>query len=291
MKFSAALAFTDPDHYLPLARACEDAGFWAVACSDHVAHPREISSPYPYSDDGSPRFPPGTAFVDPLVAMAAMGVVTERLRFFTNIYVLPLRNPLGVAKQLASIVSLIGNRIALGIGVGWMEEEFELLGTDFHTRGKRTDEAVAIMRGLWKPEPEWFSFDGAHYRLPDVEMTPRISEPVPIYVGGISEIAFKRAARLGDGWISDLMTTAEVADAIERIEGWRAHYGTADGPFEYVVSVSDVGNVAGFARLEDLGVTNLLTMPWVYSRGFTDDLDERLAGIDEFGETVIAAMA
>ena len=199
MKFSAALAFTDPDHYLPLARACEDAGFWAVACSDHVAHPREISSPYPYSDDGSPRFPPGTAFVDPLVAMAAMGVVTERLRFFTNIYVLPLRNPLGVAKQLASIVSLIGNRIALGIGVGWMEEEFELLGTDFHTRGKRTDEAVAIMRGLWKPEPEWFSFDGAHYRLPDVEMTPRISEPVPIYVGGISEIAFKRASRLGDG--------------------------------------------------------------------------------------------
>lgn len=289
MKFTAALAFTDPSHYLPLAQACETAGIWAVACSDHVVHPREISSPYPYTEDGSPRFPPGTPFVDPLVAMGAMGAVTERLHFLTNIYVLALRNPLAVAKQLASLTALIGNRVALGIGVGWMEEEFDLLGADFTTRGKRTDEAVEVMRGLWRPEPEWFSYDGAHYRIPDVEMTPRISEPVPIYVGGISEIAFKRAARLGDGWISDLMTASQVAEAVERIETWRDHYGTADRPFDYVVSVSDVNDADGFARLEDLGVTTVLTMPWVYSRGFTDDLDERLAGIADFGDAVVSA--
>ena len=166
MKFSAALAFTDPDQYLPLAKACDEAGIWAVACSDHVVHPREISSPYPYTTDGSPRFKPQTAFVDPFVAIAAMGAVTERLRFFTNIYVLPLRHPLGVAKQLASITSLIGNRVALGMGVGWMEEEFELMGADFRTRGKRADEAVDIMRGLWESEPEWVSYDGKHYQLP-----------------------------------------------------------------------------------------------------------------------------
>ena len=288
MKFSAALAFTDPDQYLPLAKACDEAGIWAVACSDHVVHPREISSPYPYTTDGSPRFPPQTSFVDPLVAMSAMGAVTQRLRFFTNIYVLPLRHPLGVAKQRASITSLIGNRVALGIGVGWMEEEFEAMGADFRTRGKRTDEAVAIMRGVWEPEPEWFSFDGDQYRLPELEMTPRITEPVPIYVGGISEFAYKRAARLGDGWISDLMTTAEVGAAIERIEHWRAHYGTQDRPFEYIVSSSDAVNADGFARLEDLGVTSVLTMPWVYSRGFTEELDERLEGIADFAEQVIA---
>ncbi|MBL0204644.1 MAG: TIGR03619 family F420-dependent LLM class oxidoreductase [Candidatus Microthrix sp.] len=288
MKFTAALAFTDPDQYLPLAKACEDAGIWAVACSDHVVHPREINSPYPYTTDGSPRFPPQSPFVDPFVAMAAMGAVTERLRFFTNIYVLPLRHPLGVAKQLASITSIIGNRVALGMGVGWMEEEFELMGADFRTRGKRADEAVAIMRGLWDPEPEWFSFEGEHYRLPEIEMTPRISEPVPIYVGGISEFAYKRAARLGDGWISDLMTSSEVATSIERIEHWRAHFGTQDQPFEYVVSVSDVVNAEGFARLEDLGVTSVLTMPWVYTRGFTEELDERLAGITDFADQVIS---
>lgn len=90
---------------------------------------------------------------------------------------------------------------------------------------------------------------------------------MPIYVGGISEFAYKRAARLGDGWISDLMTSSEVATSIERIEHWRAHFGTQDQPFEYVVSVSDVVNAEGFARLEDLGVTSVLTMPWVYTAG------------------------
>jgi len=119
-------------------------------------------------------------------------------------------------------------------------------------------------------------------------MTPRISEPVPIYVGGISEFAYKRAARLGDGWISDLMTSSEVATSIERIEHWRAHFGTQDQPFEYVVSVSDVVNAEGFARLEDLGVTSVLTMPWVYTRGFTEELDERLAGITDFADQVIS---
>ena len=217
-----------------------------------------------------------------------MGAVTERLRFFTNIYVLPLRHPLGVAKQLASITSLIGNRVALGMGVGWMEEEFELMGADFRTRGKRADEAVDIMRGLWESEPEWFSYDGKHYQLPEIEMTPRTSEPVPIYVGGISEFAYKRAARLGDGWISDLMTTAEVGTAVERIEHWRAHYGTQDKPFEYIVSCSDAVNADGFARLEDLGVTSVLTMPWVYTRGFTEELDDRLAGITDFAEQVLS---
>lgn len=287
MKFATAMAFTPPDQYRPLAEASEEAGIWAVSCSDHLVHPQELRSPYPYSADGSPRFKPFTPWLDPWVAIATMAAVTSKLRFFTNIYVLPLRNVLTVAKTVGTAAVMSNDRVALGIGVGWMEEEFEMAGQAFARRGKRNDEMMEILRGLWAADGTYFSYEGEFHSLPAIEMSPAPAQPIPIYVGGISEIAFKRAARIGDGWISDLMSTDQLEESIARINYWRGEFGTLDRPFEFVASSSDASDLAGFRRVEAAGVTCLLTLPWVFTHGFTEDLDRRVAGTLEFGRNII----
>src|SRR5262249_50745098 len=122
MKFVMSTAFSDPSHYLPMARAADAAGFHAGAVSDHVVHPRELASPSPSPADGAPRWQPFTPWPDPWVAIGAMAAVTERVRFMTSVWVLPLRNPYLAAKAIGTAAVLSGNRVALGVGMGWMEE-------------------------------------------------------------------------------------------------------------------------------------------------------------------------
>ena len=128
VKFVTSLAFSAPAQILPLARACDAAGFDGVALSDHVVHPEKIATPYPYTKDGAPRWQPFTDWPDPWVTAGAIAAVTERLRVVTSIFVLPLRHPVLVAKAVGTAAVLSGGRVALGIGVGWMREEFEICG-------------------------------------------------------------------------------------------------------------------------------------------------------------------
>lgn len=290
MKFATALAFSEPDHYVPLAKASEEAGIWGLAVSDHVLQPKEINSPYPYTEDNAPRFTPFTPWMDPWVSVGAMATVTSEIRFFTNVFVLGLRNVFITAKQVSTASVLSGGRVSLGIGLGWMEEEFELTERPFARRGRRIDEMVDILRGVWGANGEWFSYDGEFHQIPDMEMSPTPTEPIPIYVGGISDFALRRAARLGDGWISDLQPRAELARQIGQINAYREEYGRADEPFEFICSCSDVRGVEGYQQLESDGVTCLLTMPWVYTHGFTEDLHARLEGTLAFGENVVSQM-
>ncbi len=131
MRFSIGLAFSPAAHYVPLARAADEAGFHAVAVSDHVVNVETLRTPYPYTADGSRRWQPFTPWLDPWVAIGAMAAVTTRLRFFTNVYVLPMRNPFLVAKAVSTAAVLSGNRVTLGIGMGWCQEEFELMEQPF----------------------------------------------------------------------------------------------------------------------------------------------------------------
>ncbi len=287
MRFSIGLAFQPPEHYLTLARAAEDAGFHAIACSDHVLNLAQLTTPYPYTADGSRRWDTFTPWPDPWVSIGAMAAVTERLRFFTNVYVLPLRNPFQVAKTVGTAATLSGNRVSLGIGMGWCEEEFELMEQPFARRGKRADEMLDVLRSLWSGE--MVSHDGDAYRFPDLEMSPPVTEPVPILVGGISNPALKRAAR-NDGWISDLATTDELAGYVRRIEGYRRDLGRTDVPFSYVGSSSDALDVEGYRKVEAAGITDLLTMPWVFYSGFTDDLDEKVEGTYRFADEILSRM-
>jgi len=284
VRFSIGMAYSPPEHYLPVARAADEAGYHAIACSDHVVNLEELQTPYPYTADGSRRWEPFTPWPDPWVAIGAMAAVTERLRFFTNVYVLPMRNPLLVAKAVGTAAVLSGGRVALGVGMGWCEEEFDLLEQPFRGRGQRADEMLELLDLLWSGE--MVSHSGDHYDLPSLEMSPSPAAPVPIYVGGISDAALRRAAR-HDGWISDLCSTEELAGFRRRIDGYRAEHGRAGEPFAMVGSANDAFDVDGYRRVEEAGVTDLLTMPWVFYSGFTDDVDAKVEGIHRFADDIL----
>ena len=195
MRFSIVTAFQPVDHLIPLARAADELGYHAISVPDHVVDLEELATPYPYTADGSRRWDIEAEWPDPWVLIGALAAVTTRVRFFTSVYVAAMRNPFQVAKSVGTAAVLSGDRVSLGIGIGWCKEEFALLGEDFHTRGKRTDEGLALMKALW--EPGWTEFDGAFYSAPRMQMNPSPSAPIPILVGGLSEIAFARAARHG----------------------------------------------------------------------------------------------
>jgi alkanesulfonate monooxygenase SsuD/methylene tetrahydromethanopterin reductase-like flavin-dependent oxidoreductase (luciferase family) len=178
-----------------------------------------------------------------------------------------------------------GNRVALGIGMGWMEDEFDLLEQPFRRRGKRADEMLEVLRTLWSGG--WVEHHGEFYDFGKLEMSPTPTEPVPVYVGGISEPAFRRAAR-NDGWVSDLHTTDELAAIRKTLDEYRREYGREDQDFAMVASCSDAFDYDAYRRLEDVGVTHLLTMPWFFYSGFTEDLQERIDGIHRFTDDIVS---
>ncbi|MBV9950385.1 MAG: TIGR03619 family F420-dependent LLM class oxidoreductase [Acidimicrobiia bacterium] len=285
MRFSIGLAYAPPEHYLPLAKAADEAGYHAIAVSDHVLNLEELQTPYPYTADGSRRWKAFTPWMDPWVSIGAMAAVTERLHFFTNVYVLPMRNVFHAAKAVGTAAAISGNRIALGIGMGWCEEEFELMEQPFRKRGARGDEQLEVLRKVWTGE--MVDHHGAFYEFPNLEMNPPVTAPVPVYVGGTSDAALKRAAR-NDGWISDMASTEELGDYRKKIDAFRDEYGRSDQPFAMIGSASDAVDVDGYRRVEAVGVTDLLTMPWFFYSGFTDDLQLKIDGTYRFAEDVLA---
>ena len=145
MKFVTSLAFTHPSELGALARAADEAGFAYVSLSDHVVHPQKLETPYPYTEDGSPRWEPFTSWPDPWVTIASLAAQTQRLRFYTSVFVLPMRDPFTVAKAVGTAAVLSEGRVSLGIGAGWMKDEFDLVERSFRNRGKR---AVAARRRM-----------------------------------------------------------------------------------------------------------------------------------------------
>ena len=288
MKFAVSMAFSDPAHWLELARTADAAGWDAVLVSDHVVHPQTIASPYPYTKDGAPRWDAPTPWPDPWVAIGAMGAVTRRVRFMTGVYVLPLRNPFVAAKAIGTAAVLSGGRVTLGIGMGWMEEEFELLEQPFGQRGRRADEMIEVMRKLWSGEV--VEHHGEFYDFAPLSMSPAPAAPIPIVVGGLSDAALRRAARL-DGWISDIHTSAELREITATLRAYRAEAGRAREPFEVVAACSDAFDAAGYLRLAEAGVSCVQTMPWYFYGGALDDLEKKKEGILRFAEDVFPALA
>lgn len=287
MRCTIATAYLPPEELEPIARAADDAGYWGLALADHVVNLEEIRTPYPYTDDGTRRWEPFTPWLDPFVTIGALGAVTRNLHFVTNIFVLPMRNPFLVAKAISTAAVLTGGRVTLGAGMGWCEDEFELLDQPFTRRGARADEMFELMRRLWAGG--WVEHHGEFFDVPRLEMTPTPPGPVPIFVGGMSEVALKRAAR-NDGWISDLISTEQAADFRSRIDAHRDALGRT-GDFSMFVSLNDAVTVDQFRRAEEVGVTDLITMPWAYYGGFRSSLPEKLDGIRRFADEVLAHLA
>lgn len=286
MKFVLSTSFSAVNQLTALAPVADTHGWDSMSFSDHVVNPETITTPYPYTEDGSRRWDSFTDWPDPWVMIGALSTITTRLRFTNNIFVLPMRNPYLTAKAISTAAIISDNRITPAIGVGWSADEFALMQQDFKTRGKRTDEILDIMRLLWSGE--MVEYEGKYYQFAPMEMNPAPTQPIPIWIGGISEPAMRRAARLGDGWVSDLQTSDEIIDAVVKLRRWRSEFGRDSTPFEVMATPSDAFDVDGYKRLEDNGVTHILTMPWPFYHGDTGDLEKKIDGVKRYADDIIS---
>jgi probable F420-dependent oxidoreductase len=194
------------------AASLEEAGFESLWVSDHVVLPRTIESHYPFAADGKATWATDSPYFEAIIALAMMAVATKRATLGTAVLVLPLRNPVMLAKQAATIDLLSGGRLALGVGAGWLKEEFDALGVPFEKRGGRMAEWIGLMRECWTGTPAAHATE--RYELAaDTLVLPALQRPVPLLIGGHSPIALKRAGRLGDGWLAQ-----QDADALDPSE-------------------------------------------------------------------------
>ena len=191
-----------PEQLRTVAQRAEDLGYDHVWVSDHIILPKKVDSFYPYAADGVATFKPDEPYYEPLAALNFIAGCTQRIRLGTHVLIIPYRNPVLTAKILSTLDVLSGGRLILGAGVGWMEEEFKAMGLDtYKERGAVTDEYLQIYKELWTKEDA--SFDGKYYQISDTGFEPKpVQKPhPPIWIGGHSRPAVRRAARYGDGWM------------------------------------------------------------------------------------------
>ena len=286
MRIWQSLAFTEPDQLLDVAKICEEVGFDGVMVSDHLLHFEQLQSRYPYSADGRPpAFSAETVWPDCWSIIAAMAAVTTRLRFVTNVFILPLRHPVEVAKATSSVATFCGGRIALGAGAGWMKDEFDVLGVDFHTRGRRFDECIEVLRKLWSGA--MVEHQGRFFQFPRVQMRPAPPAPIPIYVGGMSDAALRRAARLGDGWLGAGQTPEQAVTTLERLGTLRREAGRATTSFDAVVPLTVPTTTGLLKRLEDAGAGGTVSYPFTFVIGPTSTLEQKRAYLEGYAADVI----
>jgi probable F420-dependent oxidoreductase len=289
VRFTYAEAMTDPSYYLPLAEAAEAAGFDGFLVPDSIAYPAESGASYPFTPDGDRTFIEGKAFLEPFSIIPAMGAVTERIRFVVSVLKLTVRHPVLVAKQAASTAVLTSDRLTLGVGTSPWPEDYEMCDVPYEQRGKRADESIAVIRGLLTGE--WFEHHGEIYDVPRIKQCPVPAASLPILVGGHAEPALRRAARLGDGWIHGGGDADELARLVGRLDELRAEAGRAHEPFEVHAISMDAYSLDGIARLEELGVTDVIVgFRWAYQRGpDTESLVKKIDDLQRYAARVISA--
>lgn len=230
MKFGLTLPMASaasPSTSATLAAFAEKAGFDSLWIGDHIAIPASTHSRYPYSSDGKMTWEPGASFFDPFVALTWMAAHTSRIKVGTSVLVLPIRQPLLVAKMAASLDWLSSGRLVLGVGSGWLAEEFELLEQDFETRGARMNEAIKVMRACWSDGLA--EFHGHFHDLAAFGMGPKPAQGarLPVLIGGHGEAVLKRVVDLGDGWQPTRVSPEDFGEGVTRLKTLMADRGRA----------------------------------------------------------------
>jgi probable F420-dependent oxidoreductase len=296
MRFHQAVTFLPVDEAISLAAASDGLGYSGIYLSDHLFNPKELASRYTYSKapDGAPFWEKETAWPDPMCMISAMAAVTTHLTFTTGIYIAPVRDLITVAKTVGTAAVISHDRVRLGVGVGWCEEEYVQTGQDFHTRGKRLNDMIPALRALWRGG--WVEYHGSHYHVPLCQMNPAPGAPVPILVGGDSDPAIHRAVTLGDGWINTGAVSPDEAMAqVGRIKDALKQVGRNDDGFSIYLAVKAYPDLDLYRRLEDAGVTDLLCAPWMAVKAAEGDTPEtvhaaRVAVCEQFAEHFIAPL-
>ncbi len=282
MKVGVLLFALRPAQLAPMARRAEQLGLDSVWVPEHLVLPARFRSRYPYSADGTPPLPVDMPLVDPLIALTQVAAATSTIRIGTNVYLLPLHEPLLAARQVGTLDVLSGGRVTLGVGVGWLAEEYEAAGVDFATRGTRLSESIAVLRRLWtEHEPEhrgrFFSFGPLRF-----EPKPVQRPGPPIVVAGDSPVALRRAARLGDGWCGLGHTPESAAPQVAALLPLLAEYGRRREDFEIMASFgSETLSRGDLRRYEDAGLDHVIVLPWTEPDGAEERLEqlgERLHG-------------
>jgi probable F420-dependent oxidoreductase len=287
MKFWQFLRFTAAGELIELAKAIERTPIYGIMLGDHVIFPEKIESQYAYSSDGTLLWDAETPWPDPFSSIAAMAAVTERIHFSTNVLILPLRHPVEVARTTATLSQLSRGRYALGTGVGWMEEEFQTLGINFSTRGKRYDEMIDVIELLWTGE--MVEYHGEHFDFPRSTLNPRPYSRIPIYLAGGSNVAMRRAASRADGWITGNFTGESIGSILATLRRFVRDAGRDPDSFEVIASCH--ADVDLYKRLEDLGVQTIVDLPSRRRIGPRASVQEKVDYINYFADTYIAAMA
>lgn len=267
---------TPADFIAGAAKRIEDAGFATLWVPEHVLFFPDYESSYPYSDDGKvPGNPDGV--LDPFAALTFVAAHTSTLRLGTGICIVPQRQPVYTAKMVADLDFLSGGRVDFGIGVGWLEEEFDALGMDFSARGARCNEYVDAMKALWGPDP--VSFHGETVNVNNAQANPKPTQTPhpPIFVGGESKPALRRVATHGDGWFGFGLAPDDVAEHVTKLEAHLATAGRDRSDIKICISPNqhrvDPDVTAAYA---EAGVDQLIVGLFGHD---LDELDGRIGGI------------
>lgn len=242
--------------YSPLAQRAEELGFESAWVADHLAAPIDFAPTYPYRESGRPSFVAETPFADPLVLIGQLAAVTRRLLLGVGVFVLPLRNPFVAAKAAATAQELSEGRLLFGVGVGWMREEFEAVGEPFAGRAARTEEMLEVMHKLWTGKA--VAHGGKWYRFPSLQMSPGVTHPIPVLVGGSSEPALVRAARIADGWSGPPCGLEANIACRERLVRELQANGRDPQRFRLWVRSSEATTAELFRRYSDAGFEDLI---------------------------------
>lgn len=247
------------DQYIEIARFAEEIGYYGITVPDHLVMPARAQTPYPYTPDGKTWWPDDLPWADPYVTLAAMGAVTQRLHLTTNIYLAALRDPFTVAKAVSTAAVLTNNRVSCGVSAGWLKEEFDMLGVNFETRGKRLDEMLKALRLLWSGKET--SFDGQFFHFEHAIMSPAPTRAIPIWSGGGSNAALRRAAE-NDGWLGLPMPTKKLIETVKVINGMRQQMNKSNQPFDFLFTLIETPTPDAIGELYQLGARNMLGLPW-----------------------------
>jgi len=285
MKFWQSLTWAETEHHVPVARFAEELGFEGLIGADHALYPDKMRADYPYSPTGVPPQTAESEYPDMWTTSAAMAAVTERVKLVCGVYVLPLRNPVEVAKQAATLSILSQGRFILGVGAGWMREEFDVYGVEFESRGRRMDEMIEVMQGLWTGE--MFEYHGEFFDFDRMVVSPKPSYPIPFYFGGAAPVAMRRAARVGHGWIGTGNTPEEVPVVMAELTRLREEAGRGDLSFDTLVGVYAEPDIDLYRRLEDSGMTSGIHLPFSFAFDGPSTIDQKKQLMENFAEQVI----
>ncbi|MDD9918840.1 MAG: LLM class F420-dependent oxidoreductase [Rhodospirillaceae bacterium] len=271
LRYCNAGRYVYPANAVELVQAGEAAGFESAWTVDHVVVPEGYESAYPYSDDGKMAGGKNDMPIpDPLIWMAYVAAATSKINLATGILIIPQRNPVVAAKQIATLDLLSGGRTLLGIGVGWLEEEFNAIGVPFGDRGQRTDEYIYAMQELWATDRSTYESD--FIKFTDVHSQPKpVNRSIPIIVGGHSKAAARRAGRLGDGFFPARGASPELIDLVRRTA---EEHGRDPNAIEITASLPE--DLDMIPELAASGVTRLLVpvLPMFGVAGIINSVDE-----------------